>query len=220
MHLFFGFFKQILCCRHLYFRSENGIKLQAYCAIIACMLTSLRNFTPSARVLPPLLSPAASRLTAKWFGHYQTLGDWSQSSSLVRRARVGTANALRRVVIKGFGRQGCAASPLGLPAAPNSPPRLPIRQSPASLGRPASLPSVPPLPGKQIAGRTVLGQGWICRGRVTRPGGCSVVVVLALTPIPHPQDHGQCGLWKRQPSRKMAASLTHGRTSEACPKFC
>jgi len=32
--------------------------------------TSLRNSTPSARVLPPLLSPAASRLPAKRFGHY------------------------------------------------------------------------------------------------------------------------------------------------------
>jgi hypothetical protein len=39
--LFFRFFKQILGCRHLYFHSENGIKLQAYCAIIACMLLCL-----------------------------------------------------------------------------------------------------------------------------------------------------------------------------------
>ena len=110
--------------------------------------TSPRNFTPSARVLSPLLSPAASRLPAKRFGHYQTLGDSSQSPALVRRARVGPANALRQIVIKGFERQGCAASPLGLPAATNSPPRLPIRQSHPSLGRPASLPSVPPLPEK------------------------------------------------------------------------
>jgi hypothetical protein len=38
---FFRFFKQMLGCRHLYFRSQNGIELQAYCAIIACMLLSL-----------------------------------------------------------------------------------------------------------------------------------------------------------------------------------
>jgi hypothetical protein len=28
-------------CRHLFFHSHNGIELQAYCAIIACMLISL-----------------------------------------------------------------------------------------------------------------------------------------------------------------------------------
>jgi hypothetical protein len=41
IELFFRFLKQILGCRHLYFHSENGIKLQAYCAIIACMLLCL-----------------------------------------------------------------------------------------------------------------------------------------------------------------------------------
>jgi len=41
LELFFRFFKQILGCRKLYFRSQNGIELQAYCAIIACMLLCL-----------------------------------------------------------------------------------------------------------------------------------------------------------------------------------
>ena len=41
IELFFRFFKQILGCRKLYFRSQNGIELQAYCAIIACMLLCL-----------------------------------------------------------------------------------------------------------------------------------------------------------------------------------
>jgi len=41
IELFFRFFKQILGCRHLYFHSQNGIELQAYCAIIACMLLCL-----------------------------------------------------------------------------------------------------------------------------------------------------------------------------------
>lgn len=41
IELFFRFFKQILGCRQLYFRSQNGIELHAYCAIIACMLISL-----------------------------------------------------------------------------------------------------------------------------------------------------------------------------------
>ena len=41
MERFFRFFKPMLGCRHLYFHSQNGIELQAYCAIIACMLLSL-----------------------------------------------------------------------------------------------------------------------------------------------------------------------------------
>lgn len=41
IELFFRFFKQILGCRKLYFRSQNGIELQVYCAIIACMLLCL-----------------------------------------------------------------------------------------------------------------------------------------------------------------------------------
>ena len=41
IELFFRFFKQILGCRHLFFHSQNGIELQAYCAIIACMLLCL-----------------------------------------------------------------------------------------------------------------------------------------------------------------------------------
>jgi hypothetical protein len=41
IELFFRFFKQILGCRHLFFHSQNGIELQTYCAIIACMLLCL-----------------------------------------------------------------------------------------------------------------------------------------------------------------------------------
>jgi hypothetical protein len=41
IELFFRFFKQVLGCRHLFFHSQNGIELQAYCAIIACMLLCL-----------------------------------------------------------------------------------------------------------------------------------------------------------------------------------
>jgi len=41
IEIFFRFFKQVLGCRHLLSRSENGIEIQTYCAIIACMLISL-----------------------------------------------------------------------------------------------------------------------------------------------------------------------------------
>lgn len=38
---FFRFFKHILGCRHLLSHSQRGIEIQAYCAIIACLLISL-----------------------------------------------------------------------------------------------------------------------------------------------------------------------------------
>jgi hypothetical protein len=41
IEIFFRFFKQILGCRHLLSHSPNGIEIQTYCAIIACMLISL-----------------------------------------------------------------------------------------------------------------------------------------------------------------------------------
>jgi Transposase DDE domain len=41
VEIFFRFFKQILGCRHLLSHSPNGIEIQTYCAIIACLLISL-----------------------------------------------------------------------------------------------------------------------------------------------------------------------------------
>jgi hypothetical protein len=41
IELFFRFFKHVLGCRHLLSHDQNGIEIQTYCAIIACMLISL-----------------------------------------------------------------------------------------------------------------------------------------------------------------------------------
>lgn len=41
VEIFFRFFKHILGCRHLLSHDQNGIELQTYCAIIACMLIAL-----------------------------------------------------------------------------------------------------------------------------------------------------------------------------------
>lgn len=41
IEIFFRFFKHMLGCRHLLSRSQNGIEIQTYCAIIASMLISL-----------------------------------------------------------------------------------------------------------------------------------------------------------------------------------
>jgi hypothetical protein len=41
IEIFFRFFKHVLGCRHLLSHCENGIELQVYAAIIACMLISL-----------------------------------------------------------------------------------------------------------------------------------------------------------------------------------
>ena len=41
IEIFFRFFKHVLGCRHLLSHSQRGIEIQAYCAIIACLLISL-----------------------------------------------------------------------------------------------------------------------------------------------------------------------------------
>jgi hypothetical protein len=41
IEIFFRFFKQILGCRHLLSHKQDGIEMQTYCAIIACLLISL-----------------------------------------------------------------------------------------------------------------------------------------------------------------------------------
>ena len=41
IEVFFRFFKHVLGCRHLLSRDPAGIEIQAYCAVIACMLISL-----------------------------------------------------------------------------------------------------------------------------------------------------------------------------------
>jgi hypothetical protein len=41
IEIFFRFFKHVLGCRHLLSHRPNGIKIQTYCAIIACLLISL-----------------------------------------------------------------------------------------------------------------------------------------------------------------------------------
>ena len=41
IEIFFRFFKHLLGCRNLLSRQQNGIEIQAYCAIIACLLIGL-----------------------------------------------------------------------------------------------------------------------------------------------------------------------------------
>jgi len=41
IEIFFRFYKHVLGCRHLLSYKSNGIELQTYAAIIACMLISL-----------------------------------------------------------------------------------------------------------------------------------------------------------------------------------
>jgi hypothetical protein len=41
IEIFFRFFKHVLGCRHLLSATPGGIAIQAYCALIACMLINL-----------------------------------------------------------------------------------------------------------------------------------------------------------------------------------
>ena len=50
IELFFRMFKQLLGCRHLLSTKENGVEIQAYCAIIACLLILIHTGrTPTKR---------------------------------------------------------------------------------------------------------------------------------------------------------------------------
>lgn len=50
IELFFRMFKQLLGCRHLLSTKQNGVEIQAYCAIIACMLILIHTGrTPTKR---------------------------------------------------------------------------------------------------------------------------------------------------------------------------
>jgi hypothetical protein len=41
IELFFRWLKCVLSCRHLVSRSENGVQIQMYCALIACLMIQL-----------------------------------------------------------------------------------------------------------------------------------------------------------------------------------
>jgi hypothetical protein len=41
VELFFRFFKQVMGCRHLLSDDPDGVRIQCYCAVIACMLLAL-----------------------------------------------------------------------------------------------------------------------------------------------------------------------------------
>ncbi len=50
IELFFRMFKQLLGCRHLLSTKQNGVEIQAYCAIIACLLILIHTGrTPTKR---------------------------------------------------------------------------------------------------------------------------------------------------------------------------
>jgi hypothetical protein len=56
IELFFRWLKCVLSCRHLLSESENGIQIQMYCALIACLLIQLAGGgVPALRLLQPSL---------------------------------------------------------------------------------------------------------------------------------------------------------------------
>jgi IS4 transposase len=55
IELFFRMFKQLLGCRHLLSTKQNGVEIQAYCAIIACLLILIyTGRTPTKRTFEML----------------------------------------------------------------------------------------------------------------------------------------------------------------------
>lgn len=56
IEIFFRFFKQILGCRHLLSQRQEGIMIQVYCAIIACMLINLWTGTRPTKLTLTMLA--------------------------------------------------------------------------------------------------------------------------------------------------------------------
>ena len=54
IEIFFRFFKHMLGCRHLLSHKQNGIEIQTYSAIIACML--IATCLPTAIAVPTSIS--------------------------------------------------------------------------------------------------------------------------------------------------------------------
>jgi hypothetical protein len=52
---FFKFFKQLLGCRHLISQRKNGVQIQIYCAMIACMLLNLQTGLKPAKAVMEIL---------------------------------------------------------------------------------------------------------------------------------------------------------------------
>ena len=55
IEVFFKFFKQMLGCRHLISQRKNGVEIQIYCAMIACMLLNLLTGIKPAKAVMEIL---------------------------------------------------------------------------------------------------------------------------------------------------------------------
>ena len=56
IEVFFKFLKQLLGCRHLISQRRNGVQIQIYCAMIACMLLNLQTgLKPTKAVMEILM---------------------------------------------------------------------------------------------------------------------------------------------------------------------
>jgi hypothetical protein len=80
IELFFRFFKHLLGCRHLLSDKADGVRLQVYCAVIACMLLSLwTNRKPT-------------KATLEMFYHYFTgLADEEELERHLQKLKLHTA---------------------------------------------------------------------------------------------------------------------------------
>jgi hypothetical protein len=55
IEVFFKFLKQLLGCRHLISQRKNGVQIQIYCAMIACMLLNLQSGLKPAKAVMEIL---------------------------------------------------------------------------------------------------------------------------------------------------------------------
>jgi hypothetical protein len=92
IEIFFRFFKQFLGCSHLVSNSQNGIEIQCYCAIIACLLINLWTGRKPTKCTFEMISYYFMGLASEeeLIGHFEKLKAHDEAKSKNSKRRSGS----------------------------------------------------------------------------------------------------------------------------------
>ena len=106
IEIFFRFFKQFLGCYHLISHSKNGIEIQVYCAIIACLLINLWTGRKPTKRTYEMISYYFMGLASEeeLIAHLEKLRRHDEGESKTSRKRSGSIAASARLALTLRGR--------------------------------------------------------------------------------------------------------------------
>ena len=90
--IFFRFFKQILGCSHLISHSRNGIAIQVYCALIACLVINLWTGRKPTKRTHAMLSYYLMGLASETelLAHLEKLKRQDEAKNINKKSRPGS----------------------------------------------------------------------------------------------------------------------------------